>query len=182
MRFPNRAALSLLLPVLMGGVTTTALIATPHGAKADTAPTKSDAQALYNKLGAALKKKDTKAIQALAVPNATNQTADGKTLTRDQWISSLDANLKGLTTINSATFTVTGVKMVGANMVVDNSLHLVATIADPKGKPHKMDAISKAQDTWTKSGGKWLLLLQKDIPAGGKMLIDGKAFPPAPSK
>ena len=181
MRYPKFSPFCLLLPALMGGMAATTLIAASPAARADTAPTKKDAQALYDKLGAALKKKDIKAVEALTTPKTVNITADGTTLARDEWLKSLDTQLKAFTTMNSAVFTITGVKMAGGNMVADGSLHLAATIAAPNGKPHKLDATNKEQDTWTKINGKWLLLIQKDLP-GGVTLIDGKPFPPAVPK
>ncbi len=159
MRYTKSSTLCLLLPALMCGMAATTLMVASPAARADTAPTKKDAQALYDKLGAVLKKKDIKAIEALSTPKTVNKTADGRTLARDEWLKSLDAQLKAFTTLNSAVFTITGVKMAGGNMVADGSLHLVATIADPNGKPHKLDAINKEQDTWTKINGKWLLLI-----------------------
>lgn len=177
----RRIKFCLLLPALIGGVAATALITDSPAARADTPPSKSDVQALYNKLSAALKKKDIKAIEALTTPKVVNKTADGRTLTRDEWMKSLDEQLKTFTALNSAVFTVTGVKMTGGNVVADSSLHLAATIADPNGKPHKLDVTNKEQDTWTKRNGKWLLLIQKDLP-GGVTLIDGKPFPPAVPK
>lgn len=176
MRFTNR----LLLSVLIGCVTA-ALLAVSPPANANTTPSKNDAQALYNKIAAAFKKKDSKAVEALATPNVVNKTSDGKTLTRDEWIKSLDANLKIFTTVDTAVFTISRVKMAGENLIVDNSLHLGCTIADPNGKPHKMNLTSMASDTWTKSKGKWLLLIQKDLP-GTKTLLDGKPFPPSAPK
>ena len=154
--------------------------------RAQAAPTKKQFQEMYDKIAAGAKKKDIKSTEEMLAPDMIWK-GQGMTMKRDEWLKTIEAQMKSTTSISVCTMTVNSVKKIGDKVQVESVFHMTAEIVDskgdmgPKGKSHKLNETSTSHDTWAKIGGKWKAVLLDDQP-GSKVLVDGKPLQPQGAK
>ncbi len=145
----------------------------PAALRAQQTPTQKEAQAVYARYAAALKKKDVKAVGDLLTPGIVNKDKNGKFVRRAAMLQTMQQALSEITKVQTAGFKVDKAALQNNRMNADVTFHLTGIVADPQGKAHNLDVSAKSRDTWTKTGGKWLLSRTDDL-TGDVMLLDGK--------
>lgn len=136
-----------------------------------------------NKYCAAVMKGDkagaSKIIMSAFAPNCKFIGMDGTTMNRDQWIASMDQNMKSMKSITKMKLTCSDVKVKG-NKATSNETFVMAgtmpNMKDPK-KTSKFEVFGASTSVYEKIGGKWLVTTSKDTSM--KMMMDGKPFDPS---
>ncbi len=157
----------LILPATVG------TLLAPVVLRAQQTPDKNDVRQWYDRFAVGIRNKNIKTISDLMAPGMVNKDRSGKTLSREAALKTMQQELNELTKVQTAGFTVEKSAMQAGSMLVNATLHMTGSIADPQGKLHRIDQTSKTRDAWTKIGGKWLVSRSEDLP-GGRTLLDGK--------
>lgn len=138
------------------------------------ADTKSDLQKAYNTMGSLIKAKNFDKLGAFFTPDF-KVVDKGQTFTKDSALSMMKQQL-ATTTIVQLSSQVSGVKAAGADTNCVSNEVMVLKMKQG-GKDSTIKLVSSSLDTWTKSGGKWLL--KKSVAQKEQMWVNGKLFNPA---
>ena len=177
MRFVVPIALALILPMVAGAD--------------DAASVKKKAEANYAKMKSAFTKKDLKGYMSAYADNFAGVGMMGQKAGKAQAEVEMKQHIADTQKINSAGFKVSDVKVKGDKATGKVDFHLDCVTLDSmgmmgaKGKSHRLVMDDQQNVTWTKAGGKWLIV--KEAPTGiSHMSVDGKPFnpgaPPTPPK
>jgi ketosteroid isomerase-like protein len=140
---------------------------------ADPASAKRDIQAVYNRIAAAMKKKDIDAIAATGAPNFKT-TAGTRTMNAEQSLNVVKQFMAAVKEFKTVTMTVESIKLMGDSAAVVIMRSNVVAITNPQqGKTHTMVSKGSSRDHWVKTGKGWLLQSVEDIP-GATTTVDGK--------
>jgi hypothetical protein len=138
------------------------------------APTKQAMQAIYNKQSAALMKRDLDGMLAFSSPDFVAITATGQKVGLAQQKQQLQMLLPVAKEI-SAKSVVQSVKPAGSGVVVRQKAHFSLSMVNPQTKKlTTMVVDGVADDSWAKTGGKWLRTSSKEVSQS--MTVDGKPF------
>jgi len=172
---PSRFTLSALLAAA-------ALSLSVVAARADD---KSDIHALYGKILAAMKAKDTKAIMALGTPDFYS-VDHGMRMDAKQTAQMMDMQFKMMKSMDSMKMNVDKLDIKGKNAVAMTSYSFSGKMTGQDGKLHTMSDSGVTKDTLVKSAKGWLFKSTETISS--HPMMDGKPMPmgappaPAPKK
>ncbi|MCJ2183226.1 nuclear transport factor 2 family protein [Novosphingobium sp. 1949] len=132
--------------------------ATPVSAAAPAAANaaaRTQLQARYTELKAAMESRSAPRIKALLAPGFTSTQLSGKTIDADAMVSELaqvprDPNRHTTTTLGKVT-------IEGKTAHVEQTMTASATVKAKDGKSHAMELIAVSQDTWINTPKGWLM-------------------------
>jgi ketosteroid isomerase-like protein len=164
------------LPAILFLVALVALNVAPAGA--DQATAKRDIQAVYNKIAAAMKRKDIDAIAATGTKDFKS-IAGGQSMNGEQSLAIVKQELAALNVIKSVRMDMVSIKFTGDNAAETVMRSRVVAAVSRKGKTHTLVSTGSSHDHWVKTPDKgWLLQSVEDMP-GATMTLDGKPYNPA---
>lgn len=145
---------------------------TPFSAYADA---KSEIKANYDKIIAAMKKRDEKVMMSMLTKDFVF-VAQGNKLTRTQFEQQLKMQLGLKLNIDSITMSFSSFSASGNKATTSYVTQMKARFPKSKstGKESKLDTKVTAKDTWIKSGKVWLIQKMESVKDDTK--IDGKPF------
>jgi ketosteroid isomerase-like protein len=115
-------------------------------------------EGIYKIYATAMKDHDAKTIISYETDDFTFKTSDAKTLNRDQANALIQQSLAILKTISKLDQDITDIKVENGTATLIVTEKMTATsIADPQGKQHIIDGITKSKDIWVKKGDKWMI-------------------------
>ncbi len=150
------------------------------GARADD---RSEIDALYAKLTAALKNKTPEAITALEAPGFTSTSA-GKTINGKQLLEQMKQRNATSGPIKDVSVSVKKADIKGKSAKVVSDFSYTVEVVDKdghmgaKGGTHEMSMSGLVKNDLVKTYGGWKFLTMQQ--GAGKMLVDGKPVGPAP--
>jgi len=134
---------------------------------------KSEIQARYNAMAAAVKKKDFDGSMAFLTKDYVDIDLKGKKHSRKEFEALIKQQFELPLKMTTFDIKVTKATVKGAEVIVDNSSKLVFTITDPKTKKtHKLEQVATARDVWIKPKDAWLLKSSATLTQ--KRTVDGK--------
>lgn len=137
---------------------------------------RADIEALYAKISAAMKAKNTKAIYALGTSDFVTKE-QGVTMNAKDSAKMMEEQFKSMKKIHQCTMKASKITIKGTNAVVINDSTFDATTSGPDGKSHKMVMIGSSKDTLVKTKKGWLFKSVEMLTA--KMTMDGKPYNPS---
>lgn len=160
------------------------MLASPLVALADdVASVKKQVEADLAKSITAFKKHDIKGMSSMVADDYEGVGMDGKKMNKAQMQAQMKQYMNDTKKINSAKYSVAGLRLEGGKALGMTTFNLDAVVIDSqgmlgqKGKTHHMVIEEHTNVTWTKSGGGWKV--SKEAAVGmPKMVIDGKPFNP----
>jgi ketosteroid isomerase-like protein len=139
---------------------------------------KSDIHALYGKILAAMKAKDTKAIMALGTPDFVS-IDHGTKMNAQQTAQMMDMQFKMMKSMDSMKMNVEKLDIKGKNAAATTNYAFKVKMTGQDGKLHTISDSGITKDTLVKTGKGWLFKTQETISQHSMM--DGKPMPmPAP--
>ena len=129
-------------------------------------------KANYTAMTNAFLKKDIKPIDAFLAKDFFVQDMSGQTVQRAKILTDYQNQMNLLKDVSWGR-KILGVTKSGATTFSTVEGTVKGSFLDKNQKSHKLLLIATAKDSWTKSGGKWLL--HKTVVLTRKATIDGKA-------
>ena len=145
---------------------------------------KAEINALYGKIQAAMKAKNTKAIMALGTPDFV--TIDhGVKMDAKQTAQMMDTQFKMIKSFDSLKMAVSKLDIAGKNATATATYSFKGEITGQDGKSHTMSDSGLTKDTLVKTLKGWLFKSSETISQ--HPIMDGKPMPqpgvaPAPAK
>lgn len=133
-------------------------------------------QGQYDKMLAALQKKDLDAFGAMCAPNCVFiDKQHPKGIALKEW-KALGKQALGFMKTVKPTIQIHSFGLMGSSAVVDSTQTVTMTAVSPKDKStHTFHSDQKVRDTWVKSGSAWLLKSSNTLSE--KDTFDGKPAP-----
>jgi ketosteroid isomerase-like protein len=133
---------------------------------------------IYTKVSKALKEKDMKekdmnTIISYETEDYTSKSLSGETENRDQTNEKLKQGFSVFKKISSFDEEIVEAKFENDTATIVVSETMKATIADPEGKDHTVNGLTKSRDIWVKKDGKWKIKSSEMIE--DKSTLDGIA-------
>lgn len=129
-------------------------------------------QAMYAKIGSAVKSKDLKTLDSLLAKDYENRV-EGKTYNKEQTIAQMKQHFDGTKAFSSVKTKIDKIQHVEGNEIVDYTLVIKGTVTGKNGKDQTLEVTSKGRDWWVKGDdGKWICVAGEEI--SGDVKIDGK--------
>ncbi len=175
----NRAFAALMGVVVPVGT----LLAASSVAHASEADVRKQLQAQIDTISAALKKKDAEGVLRNFTPDYTTQEISGKIHNRAEYTALLKQNFSVIASMNTVSASIMNCKVMGDKAVTEDMEKLDFTAVGPgdkpgsKGQSHHIEASVPSRHTWVKTGGKWLVQKNEDMP-GATLRVDGKDVTP----
>lgn len=141
-----------------------------------TADARKAIEAQYAKIGAAMAKKDIDAVAKFCAPDWKNKAANGKTMTLEEWKTTLKIGIQQFGTVKFSVKVKT-VKLKGNVATVSNDQTFEATVVDAgDNKTHIFKQVEDCNDVLVKTPKGWLLKSSETVSA--KEYRDGKPTKP----
>jgi ketosteroid isomerase-like protein len=128
---------------------------------------------IYKKVSKALKEKDMNTIISYETEDYTSKSLSGETENRDQTNEKLKQGFSVFKKISSFDEEIVEAKFENDTATIVVSETMKATIADPEGKDHTVNGLTKSRDIWVKKDGKWKIKSSEMIE--DKSTLDGIA-------
>jgi hypothetical protein len=151
----------------------------------DTASFKKEMLAIFDKSVKQFKARDIKGFMTMFTDDYTGKGARGEPQTKATFEREMKAAMDSTRATNRADLRIDKLSVKGSTAELESTMTLDLTIVDteggmgPKGKVHNMLEVEKSRETWVKTKDGWKVKKGEVLP-GGKMLMDGKPFPPPP--
>jgi len=130
-------------------------------------------EANYAAITSAFQHKDIAPIAKFMAPGFVVHLDSGQSMTRDRVLSDYKKQM-GMMKDVSWTRKVTTVTPAGGAFVATVEGNVKGMVTGPDKKPHKLNLIASARDTWQKKGKSWILLtttiLKRTATVDGKPL------------
>jgi ketosteroid isomerase-like protein len=128
---------------------------------------------IYKTLSKALKEKDIDKITSYETEDYTSKSLSGETKNREQTNENLKQGFSIFKKISSFDEEILEAKFENDTATVVVSEKMTATLADPEGKEHTLNGLTKSRDLWVKKGGQWKI--KSSEMTEDKSTLDGKS-------
>ena len=154
---------------------------------ADEASVRKEFMANHKKAVAQFKARDLKGFMSMYAPDYKGKSMEGKDETRASVERDMKQAMADTKLVRRADLKIDKLNLKGANADVESTFTLDIRAIDstgqagPKGKTHDMVMVMRSKEKWVKGAEGWKIKWSEPLP-GSTMTMDGKPFPPAPSK
>jgi hypothetical protein len=124
----------------------------------------------YAELKTAMAERDPQALSALLAPDFVSEDISGKATSAGEMIKELGALPKDSGRV--AETSLLSIKPRGDLAIVEQLYQMTTTKALPDGSKQAIELVTLSTDTWTRSGGRWLL--RKTVTHQVDYTVDGK--------
>ena len=127
----------------------------------------------------ALKNRDMALFEKITRPSVTSDFKHvemGHSMTYDEMLAQMKQSFAMLKKVNSATAKTNKISIHGDTATSESTHHIVAVMAGPDKKNHKMVMNGLTKDVYRKEGKQWKLAEMDWV--NQKMTMDGKPFNP----
>ena len=138
------------------------------------ADTKTELQANYAAITAAFKKKDIGTIEKFLGKDFSVSNPNGKTSDRASIVKDYKMQMQIMKDV-VWTRKITSIVPQGKNFLVTVDGNVTGIVPSKDMKPHRLQLVATAKDTWTKSGGTWQIV--HTIVVKRVATVDGKPMP-----
>lgn len=145
----------------------------PVGILAQTAATRKELEAVYQRNTSAFLSFDVKAVMALRAPDFHTVTPDGTTRDRAAMETYTVGLLNGVKQWNRITFTIDSLRVSGDTAFAIVSQHLDRMALRPDNAVHHVQTWVTQREIWIRSGGEWLMW-RVDQLRNQRRVIDGR--------
>ena len=164
------------------------LLVTSITAGADEASVKKEMYAIFDKSVKQFKTRDIKGFMSMIADDYKGKGPGGASQTRATMAAQMKQAMDSTKELNKAEMKITKISVSGSTANIESTMTLAMKVVDaagtmgPKGQLHSVTEVENQRETWVKTKGGWKIKIGEVLP-GGKMMVDGKPFPPvAPPK
>ena len=150
------------------------MLVLPAAAQVD-AKLEKEIRASYNKVVAALKRKDVKAVMSQMTPNATMKEM-GRTMTRAEFEQTLKQQIP-MMDVQSAAVKFSKLSRKGDTANAEYTETMKAKLKTPDGRTALMEGVAKYRAVFKKAGSDWKMHFSETV-GQPKMKVNGKPFNP----
>ncbi len=154
-------------------------------ASPDEASVRKAMMANFDKSVKQFKAKDLKGFMSMYADDFSGKGPDGKPMTKTTVEAEMKEAMATTKSVEESKLTIEKLTVKGDSAELESTMTLKMQVVDAKGemgvkgKLHSLTMVEKSKETWVKTKDGWKVKKGSVVP-GGKMLVDGKPFPPPP--